>query len=73
MQLVDLTLIDMLVTVMVLSSVDMDKESDMITVEIDMSIVESDMSSVDMSVQVSDMSIDAQIIDMSVSSDMSSK
>lgn len=64
MQATDLTLIDMLVSDMILSSVDMDKEGDMV-VESDSSIL-SDMSSVDMS-------IDAQVVDMSVSSDMASK
>jgi hypothetical protein len=78
----DASLIDMIITDMVLSNIDMDKEGDM-AIESDMAtVVESDMASVvnDMATTpasdmvIPDMSVSTDmVIDMSVSSDMASK
>jgi hypothetical protein len=77
----DATLIDMIITDMVLSNIDMDKEGDM-AIESDMAtVVESDMASIsDMAITpasdmvIPDMSVSTDMVmDMAVSSDMASK
>ena len=71
----DATLIDMIITDMVLSNIDMDKEGDMV-IESDMAtVIESDMSSTPASdMVIPDMSVSTDmVIDMAVSSDMASK
>ena len=71
----DASLIDMIITDMVLSNIDMDKEGDMV-IESDMAtVIESDMSSTPASdMVIPDMSISTDmVIDMAVSSDMASK
>jgi uncharacterized protein involved in high-affinity Fe2+ transport len=71
----DATLIDMIITDMVLSNIDMDKEGDMV-IESDMAtVIESDMASTPASdMVIPDMSVSTDmVIDMAVSSDMASK
>lgn len=71
----DATLIDMIITDMVLSNIDMDKEGDMV-IESDMAtVIESDMASTPASdMVIPDMSVSTDmVIDMTVSSDMASK